>query len=315
MEPLLLSPACRCFYEELVILFHHHQCEECEETANVIRYITLPLCRSVQAMLSHIKYCRAGMSCKIAICRDSRIIVSHGISCKKNCLVALSLSPRRVEWTQALLQKIGRCSSSPEIHGLEVGNTRQFLFVLFHTWTCMTFHNEPNSLCTLPQCHTMVKMLGHSQSCTDLTGCLYAGCSTLRFLLQHCHNCKGKTCMICHPLRTLVKQLYLRHNTNNSGLQNTTVIVRIPTSLLPNSPGVPNTPNLSAIALQLSAARTRSSQTSNWKKKARKSWRSWKRCEGLWIRRHPYRNLESRSRPAQQQHRPKGGTLQVPSSL
>ncbi|XP_040212180.1 uncharacterized protein LOC120943125 [Rana temporaria] len=288
MKPLLLSPTCRCLYEELVILFHHHQCEECEETANVIQYITLPLCRSVQAMLSHIKYCRAGMSCKIASCRDSRIIVSHGISCKKDCLVALSLSPRRMEWTQALLRKIGRCSSSSEMYDLEVGNTRQFLFVLFHTWTCMTFHNEPNSLCTLPQCHTMVKMLGHSQSCTDLTGCLYPGCSTLRFLLQHCHNCKGKTCMICHPLRTLVNQLYLRHNTNTSGLQNIPVIVRIP---------------------------TRSSQTNNWKKKSRKSWRSWKRCEGLWIRRHPYRNIESRSRPAQKQRRSKGGTLHVPSSL
>ncbi|KAM5151731.1 uncharacterized protein ACMZJ9_009977 [Mantella aurantiaca] len=269
--PLSMNPTCKCLFEQLVILFHHHQCEECEETDTAIQYITLPLCHSMGTMLSHIKYCRAGMSCKIPSCPDSRVIVSHGRVCKvKDCPVVLSLGTKRMEWTQELLQQVDRCSFSPEIYDLEVGNARQLLFILSHIWTCMNL-NEFNSLCTLPQCRTMKKLRDHSQT-------------------------------------------YLKNHVFSFHLQNIQMFVQIPNNLLLNNPRAPNTLNPSG--LQDSSVRIRSSQTHNWQKKSRKSWGTWKRCDWHGIRRHAYRNLECKSRPAQQQQRrTRGNPSQVLSSL
>ncbi|XP_068099709.1 uncharacterized protein [Hyperolius riggenbachi] len=206
-----ISSPCSFFYKQLVFLFHDHQCKQCERTNSDLKHITLPSCHSVGALLSHIRHCRAGMSCKIPSCRSSRKIVSHATGCRKlNCAVVSSLNAKHVEWTRHLQQRIGVCSSNPKPDGWDVAYARKHLFLMIYAMECAT--HPPGEKrdwdCTFPQCHTMKNLLRHFSSREDHRACLYPMCATSRILLLHCKSCELLTCKICRPLDMTLKVIH-----------------------------------------------------------------------------------------------------------
>ncbi|XP_075035161.1 uncharacterized protein LOC142097325 isoform X2 [Mixophyes fleayi] len=279
------SSSCRLLYEQLVILFHDHHCEECDGTDNVMKHFALPPCRSADTLISHMKHCRAGMSCRIPSCRSARIIVSHWKVCRKeDCPLLGSLSDQRKEWTQKLAEQFSKCSSISETNRQAVKIVHQNLFVALHVRTCARMQTARAAEwdCALPQCQSMRSLLKHFRTCTARRKC---------------------------PCGKQVNNVSARLKENE--------VSESPVSFVPIFTGpLPDDMNTQATipaVPQDSSRGLRRLVSEQW---MRKSWKSWKRCEGFWIRRHPYRHLGCKSLPARLQHQRRGiNPTEVPSTL
>ncbi|CAJ0934189.1 unnamed protein product [Ranitomeya imitator] len=107
----VMADECSRLYEQLVIIFFGHRCAECEETGGILQYSAVPVCHSVDGVLSHMKYCQAGMSCRFPGCSFARVIVSHWKICRKNeCPVILNLSEDRKKKIQVMEKHCGKPS-------------------------------------------------------------------------------------------------------------------------------------------------------------------------------------------------------------
>lgn len=209
-----VDAVCRLLYEQLVILFHEHECYKCEETNSVIQYSALPLCHSVDALLSHMKHCRAGMSCQIPGCPTARIIMSHGKMCRKEaCPVALNLSEDRKQKIQLHLQAVVESFSPVEA---SCQNLNNLLISLFHNHgceMCMKIHERPDS--DLPLCHSMDAMLSHIKYCRAGMSCQVPGCPSARTIISHWKNCKDKACPVLRNLNKDRKHIIQKRKRQN----------------------------------------------------------------------------------------------------
>ncbi|XP_069840485.1 uncharacterized protein [Dendropsophus ebraccatus] len=192
---------------QLITLFRKHRCHEC-----VFHQLPmdLPLCHSVDAMLSHMKYCTAGMSCKIPECPAVRRIISHWKNCKdQDCPVAWNLGKDRHKNMQKEMSQKALLLSVMYSNRCTPKNIRQTLFVIFHAWSCMNRQTSAGlvSNCDLPQCRTMQALLRHAMSCAGGDHCLYLNCNTTRYIFIHYMSCVLRDCAVCWPVRSVIKQL------------------------------------------------------------------------------------------------------------
>ncbi|XP_075035163.1 uncharacterized protein LOC142097325 isoform X3 [Mixophyes fleayi] len=230
------SSSCRLLYEQLVILFHDHHCEECDGTDNVMKHFALPPCRSADTLISHMKHCRAGMSCRIPSCRSARIIVSHWKVCRKeDCPLLGSLSDQRKEWTQKLAEQFSKCSSISETNRQAVKIVHQNLFVALHVRTCARMQTARAAEwdCALPQCQSMRSLLKHFRTCTARRKCPYPMCTSTRLIFLHSISCMQYNCILCTPFRTVVKQLGGKQVNNVSARLKENEVSESPVSFVP----------------------------------------------------------------------------------
>ncbi|XP_056390061.1 uncharacterized protein LOC130284088 isoform X2 [Hyla sarda] len=186
---------CRFLYEQLVILFHDHECGQCQRTYNILQYSALPLCQSVDAVLSHMKYCRAGMSCQIPSCSSVRVIVSHWKVCRnKECPVALNLSKDRKGNIQLLLQAEVKSFSAMETTCQHINKQLILLFLKHDCEACVEIHYQHYS--DLPLCHSVDAMLSHMKFCRAGMSCKVPGCPAARVIISHWKVCKDQYCPV-----------------------------------------------------------------------------------------------------------------------
>ncbi|KAG8554193.1 hypothetical protein GDO81_003709 [Engystomops pustulosus] len=205
-----MERVCRLLYERLVILFHNHKCEKCYSTEGITQYSAVPLCHGVDAILSHMKYCRAGISCQFPACPSVRVIMSHGKICRnKDCPVVINLSKDRKRKIQERIHQKNMLPSVMRVNRQTAKKFRQMLFVLFHTWSCMNRQksNENSHQCDLTQCQTVQKRIKHTVSCTRGRHCQYPDCAITRLIFIHYMACIRHDCEICWPVRSVIRQL------------------------------------------------------------------------------------------------------------
>ncbi|XP_040296296.1 uncharacterized protein LOC121008072 isoform X2 [Bufo bufo] len=199
-----LKNTCHHLYDRLSLLFREHKCEMCAKTHDKdLR--NLPLCLSVDATLSHMKYCRAGMSCQVPGCATSRGIVTHGKVCReKDCRVVWSLSKDRKQNPQKATKP-----ALMHLHKTTAHKSRQMLFRMSHGWSCMRRQGSSGmfSDCDLPHCRSMQTLLKHTESCADIARCKYPLCTFSRILFMHYMICHRHYCNLCWPVRSVIKRL------------------------------------------------------------------------------------------------------------
>ncbi|KAG8554188.1 hypothetical protein GDO81_003709 [Engystomops pustulosus] len=206
---LSVESPCQNLYRQLTHQFHKHKCELCMKTP-LQQYSDLPLCRSVDTVLSHMKYCRAGMSCQIPGCAASRAIISHWKVCSnKDCLLVQNLREDRKQKTLERIHQKNMLPSVMRVNRQTAKKFRQMLFVLFHTWSCMNRQksNENSHQCDLTQCQTVQKRIKHTVSCTRGRHCQYPDCAITRLIFIHYMACIRHDCEICWPVRSVIRQL------------------------------------------------------------------------------------------------------------
>ncbi|XP_073504745.1 uncharacterized protein [Phyllobates terribilis] len=198
-----MADKCSHLYEQLVILFHSHGCAECTETGDLLQYSAVPTCHSVDGVLSHMKYCKAGMSCQFPGCSFARVIVSHWKICRNNqCPVILNLSEDRKQRVQMHLE--ATVMSFPSS-----GATCELLFkklvLLFHNHQCETCEKK-HSRDEVPPCHSVDAKLSHMKYCTAGMSCRFPGCPAARSIISHWKKCKKEDCLVVFNLRKDRKQ-------------------------------------------------------------------------------------------------------------
>ncbi|KAM3915863.1 uncharacterized protein RB166_015265 [Leptodactylus fuscus] len=204
-----VESTCHHLYNQLILQFCKHKCDMCAKIPYQ-HYSDLPLCHSVDTILSHMKYCRAGMSCEIPGCPDSRAIFSHWKACKqKDCPVVWNL---RKDCKQNTLKRLHQKAILPSVMRVNrqtAKKYRQMLFLMYHSWTCMCRQEFGGIFCAsdLPQCQSMQTLLKHTMSCEEEHRCKYPDCTIARFLFMHYMTCIRHECPICWPVRSVIKQL------------------------------------------------------------------------------------------------------------
>ncbi|XP_077130238.1 uncharacterized protein LOC143785352 isoform X1 [Ranitomeya variabilis] len=198
----VMADKCSFLYEQLVILFFGHRCDECEETGGILQYMAVPVCHSVDGVLSHMKYCQAGMSCRFPGCSFARVIVSHWKICRKNrCPVILNLSEDRKKKVQVRLQAM--------MSLLSVETPCKILFMelvlLFHNHHCEMCKRK-DSKNAVPLCHSVDAELSHMKYCTAGMSCRFPGCPAARSIISHWKKCSKEDCLVAFNLRKDRKQ-------------------------------------------------------------------------------------------------------------
>ncbi|XP_075686918.1 uncharacterized protein LOC142656001 isoform X2 [Rhinoderma darwinii] len=204
-----VQTVCHHLYNQLVFLFRIHDCEACADN-DYQHYSSLPLCQSVDTILGHIKYCRAGLSCKVPRCSAARTIISHWMSCQnKECPVVWNLSKDRIQNTKKQIHQKNMLPSVIRADNKTAKELNQTLFVMFHAWSCMCRRRLCGIFwdCDLPQCQPMQNLLKHIDLCVAGCNCKYPNCNITRFIFLHYMACLRPDCEICWPLRIVIKQL------------------------------------------------------------------------------------------------------------
>ncbi|KAM4024226.1 uncharacterized protein ACNLHF_025151 isoform 1-T3 [Anomaloglossus baeobatrachus] len=200
-----LETPCKILFKQLILIFRNHQCEMCKTKHCKVG---VPSCHSVDAELSHMKYCMAGMSCRFPGCAASRSIISHWKICRQeDCLVVWRLRKDRKPVKKKL--RLDLLFPFSLRYGREVTKYyRQSLFVMFHAWNCINRQTSTGKFdCDLRRCQTMQFVLQHVESCEDGSRCKFPMCCKTRFLFIHYMSCLLYDCEICWPLRSEIMQL------------------------------------------------------------------------------------------------------------
>ena len=191
--------------QQLILLLHGAKCDKSSE--EVRRACNVPHCATMRQVLSHLRGCPIGRSCKRPHCASSRQIIAHWKACKKtDCEVC---GPLRESKAKALAKGATPLTSAADSNIDKKANVQRQLVLLLHAAKCQkpTRDATPNtnsgdlSLCVVPHCDTMKKVLQHLRGCTIGDSCTVPHCASSRRIIAHWKQCQDKECTVCEPLR------------------------------------------------------------------------------------------------------------------